>query len=738
MINRKKDIILKSVGILLWVLFLIVPGTTLARFDGLPLSQSEIVVAAFVLLVLVGTPWEKITFIRQGILTTLVLLGVVHIIGFFMLPGGWSICLQREIAQETLKTPCEASVEFRGGERSFLLQSLDLRGKKFPLYFMNDATAFNFFRPEEPNRLALPYTFQASAFFRPSSDTTIDIYTTIPNVSLSLDGEAIGISPQAVHKLVITGQTIHDISVSFTKSRDEQDVLTVTTPAFPFYEKVGASNSAIVWVFRVVWFALFGAIFSFLLYSLVRFLSTLPHREMTKMFLLLLFSIFTGAILKSPYALLTIIIAVICLFTLPLKNDRPKSWIITFSLFILFLNSVFFVSRLVPYGDVVLFSGGGDELTHESSARSTFTASTFRNYLIAEENRPFYYQPFARYIVGALHVFFGESMWGVYVIQTWLMSIAIFLATYALFLWNGWKSAGIFLFFFMLLERLPSYSIFSLTLTPLQQAVGFPILFLAIGLTLILFLRVRGLMTHLTVGILWGLAISIRTDVVALVTFLMLYLFFLLIRKEEPIRMRLKKIGFVLGGLAFFPILVVLRNEVVSNQFAFIAKSGVPNVLPAFYPIFDYPYDPIYNTPGILPSVNGSKIVFRILEEYQNNLSSLWNILKENLTTAYIGTGSLRKYLWYSPIPFVTLGIFFAPLKRKLIFFGLSLSLGEFILISSFFLPHNGVAVFAHIDLLLLILASLGLGNFLSGLQYFPHLTKIIDLFKQKIYLLIH
>lgn len=747
----------RLVMLVLVIIWICVPGTTASLFNGLPLSAYEGLIALSLVILTFVIPWQKISRIRWFIIASLISLIIVQLWGASSLHYGWSVCLRRLVKPETISTPCEPTAEFKSGQRSYIFPTITWTRNQLPLYFMNDKQAFNFYQDDEPSRSRLPYHLIVSSFIMGGDNQSISINTWNPAATLTIDDNSHTFVKDQTLTIPLPEKRPYKVTFESKYARANEDELLIKTTGNAWHEL--RNNSApspwIVTLYRMIDYALLTLLLLLFIgtagRSLGNKLSTsskwgcsliitylmvtgLITQEIWLVALLVLFLLTGLWFARSPEDKWAMLPALVVLgfqtmrtigqgnwsledtriyefIFLPLliwiswyfltRPETERKYLLPWVLLLLLVVSFHFISHTYPPGFLVLFDGGGDELTHEGFARQVMLARNTSDYLINGENHVFYYQPLYRYFLAAFHQFWGEAMFGAYVIQTWLMSLAILAGLHFLRLMRLSAAPIAMTLAIGAVSLRGEHTFFTITQNAWQQGLSMPLLLLAIFLTCIMLIKPQMVRISAIFGIslLWGLIFAIRTDYVPMAAVTLLA--FCLLLKPKPTKQRLHYIILMAIGLIIFPSLVVARNYVVAHELAFMPTSGLYNIIP--------PLDGVFANQD-LRSISSLKALFQIIQHYRSSLTELFSILWDNVTHHFMGKTLAAQILWYT-VPFV-IGVNIIYLRSRLRLITILLFLWPFmqLLPAVFFVQHNLNAMVAHYDYLWLTLLAITIG----------------------------
>ncbi len=716
--------------------------------------QGLVVIIAVIFLVF---PWKKWGVARWVLLISIVCLAALHIYPPQSL-SGWDICLQRTVVPETLKTPCESSAQFRDGSTTFKVSKIDWDEDFIPVYFMNDKQAFNFYKDTEPDRKHLSYAFWAIAMAQGGEGRELSASTTIPSVAIAIDGNLSQLTPNNPLRIPLSEDRPYAIEVRYAHVRTSHDALSIAVPLVKTWPGIlytvlygiifvalsislvyHAWDSIRDWdvsEYRTLLFLVVPLLFLFIqeeIWQWVVFLAFLglwylrssSKDQKTILVPALLFLGFHTArnILTSqpfedvflPYAagFLTylLLIGFYGVHVMQKYGKKILPWIFA----LLLINAFAYTQHVNPYGKLVLFTGGDDELTHEGFARESLLSTSWKTSLIAGENYTFYYQPFFRYGVALIHAFWGESMFGLYVIQTFLVSVGFMSLLYAISLLKIPWSPIFFSLVFAIANVLPSQSLLSVTQRAFQQGLGTPLLFISVACILYMVLKKYSLRFAMSAGLILGLMISIRTDYVPVVPLAFLVFAWSMWRMSDWKKRILYVLSFCIA-FAVFPAFIVLRNIYIDGSYAFMPTSGLYNLTD--------PYGSLFAGKNLKEIGSGSALI-AILSSYSGKMGELVALLWDQLAKEFISTLPIRMIVWYGGFAAFFLGIIrTSTLQKRIAIIVLFFAMTGLLFPALFFVPHNGIAMRAQYDVLLMAMLAIGIGSLFMK----PTVAKTLEL----------
>ena len=679
------------------------------------------------------TDWKTHPKMFIATLTTLSLLVILYALAPLVAPKPWSVCFQRSIVIETLKMPCEPSAQFSNGEKTFTADNISWVANTIPTYFMNDKLAFNWYLPTDPNREHLPYAMTLRRTVQGGSHQQAHIISSFSGLTAIVNGIPTTIPANQAITLYFPEDTSYELLITGSHTRNSSDVLSISGMRNSFSYTLFHIAQDISYIALLLLIIICAHLQAKLLsrnqrtmiIGIIILLVTLLvipserigvvavacfllwFRKKENMFLIM--TLFSILVLMSfvrpliPYDHVFIdygipfltILSVIC-WTF-LKQRNITAWVIT----LLLLNSFVFISHTHPYGSLVLFTGGNDELTHEGFARIVLTGQTWRDKLIAGENYPFYYQPLYRYILASIHAIWGESMFGVYVLQTFLTSLAFFITLRFLQLLTIRYLLGIFTLLFLAPSFVYYVSLFTLSQSAFQQGIALPLLIICWVTTLRMLYIPFSLRAIITLFITWGIVYAIRTDFLPCLPLVIGIAGYSIGKYHRNIPQRFTMIAGGILGLSIGPALVVVRNFIIAHQAVFMPTSGLINLTSEFTPLFPNA------TPQDLQTLGYGDLLRHVYATYHNHLHLFYVAILHNLREKFIGIIPPRILLWYIS-PIITVCAFLLKPRRHIIVVLLFIALFFSILIPNiFFDQHNGVAMFGLYDYLLLILCAI-------------------------------
>ncbi len=699
-----------------------------------------VIIAVFFIIFSSWKTWNKAKIV---LLISIVLLCGLHLVSPNYI-AGWSVCLKREVVKESLHTPCEPSAEYKNGSSTFRVADIHWQENFIPLYFMNDKQAFNFYKDTEPDRNHLPYSFMADAAVQGGNNHELRATTTLQDVIVTIDGTTYHTSVNTSLSVPIPEHRPYSVQVRYSQIRNARDSLIISAPiisspgqivysaiyniifliacialGYEAWQRIRKLNSVHQKTFFLL---LFASLFLFIQDEFLQWMlfagflgvwylfSSKKHNKSIILPALIFLgfhiarSIFTSQPFEDVFLLYAAIflgyLSVVSFFGIEIIKKYGKT-VLPFVLALLLLSSFVYTQHLNPYGKLVLFSGGDDELTHEGFAREAMLSDNVKSYLTAGEAYAFYYQPLYRYVVAEIHTFWGESMFAVFTIQTFLLALGFMALLYAISLFEIPGAALLFSLLFSIISIIPNQSLLTITQRAFQQGIGTPLLFISIALILFAILRRATLFVTILSGIILGLTISIRTDYLPAIFILFMgYLAGLIIIPTWKKRITYAVV--FLLCISIFPSFLIVRNIIIANSPAFMPTSGLYNLAD--------PYGAVFAGKNLKEIGSGSALL-QIISSYSSNYRDLVSSLIGHLTSDFIGSMPLRLILWYGALPMFFISLFILSGWRKKIS-GIILILVFFALLlpNLFFVQHNGVAMLGHYSVLLGVMIALGIG----------------------------
>lgn len=678
---------------------LLVRGTLVTPFDGLPLSPTEVVVVLVGLVIIwTHTFWFRV-HTRRWLLAALVALLGLNLIGQAILPRGWSICLRRSQAVETLQTPCEPSIAYRSGIRSFVVPTISFHEKQFPLYFMNDKKAFNFHKENEPDRETLSYSMEGEAFFaRSKHDLSID--TNLPETTVRFNEVQYSIGPDDTLQLSLASSAINHVSFAYEKGRSDADAITITTSAKPYYRLVGGAlpSEILAGAYGALYWAVLVYIAIALGSGFFRWFATISRQDKQIFVYAALVALLYWLSQSNQPLILIVAISALMLLLVRVSVVVWKKALVVPLLMIACLSAIF-VQHVQPYGQVDILNGGDDPLTYEGYARIVVLAAHVSEALKGGTTGVFYYQPLYRYELAILHLVTGESLWGPYVVQLSLFILALLLIGRWLYRQSG--SVGVIAVCILLVYAVAhiEVSFITLALTPYQEALAIPVFLLCVLWLLALWQKQQtSWRVHMGLGCLWGLALFTRTDLLPALSGIVLY-FFAWRRITHIHHKTVTKMfaGFV-GGFVIAPLALLLRNLLVAHIPAILPTSGYVNLLIPFKDA----------VPSVTRATFGIRtLLFEIPKAYTGKWSELASILGSQAMQHFVGQDEARQIIWLIAVVTTVLAIWKPARIGRIPIIVAWIIVLSLMFTNAYFLQDNSLAVVAQYTLLSIFLGGL-------------------------------
>lgn len=714
--------LLKILAVILFSLICVLPGSRAGFFDGLPLSPIEIYFSFFVFLTIFLTPWENIRIIKKMVFASLALFLILQFFSYKFLPYGWSVCVHGEAGKIKLQSQCEPTTEDPSGKTSYVYDKIDFTSKNMPLYFMNKVS-FNYYEQGEPDRNSLPYIIEAQTYVYPQKNEKLIIQSE-KNVLVKINEEEsvyTDIGSPAFFNLV--PEKVNHIFLKYDSNRNKNNRLEARIASDNFYKNSWSSSIFSASLYRMLNFLILFVLFFCLTCSLTSYFleNKKKHRYILAVFgiILLVFFILTITTklnFKIFFAPFSIILFSASVYYLVCKSLARKK-VIPFLLLIFFLNSAILTTSHLAPTETAIFSGGGDELGHESFSRSTFSVTNFDELLHSTENNgAYYYQPLHRYLFAILHKILGESLWGPYLFQTFAFSAAILFLLVVLKKTMGWLASGTFLLLYFLFSIDLKNSAINLMQSPLQQ--GIPLILIIFGIAMIslfLFKKETRFSMFFFLGIIFGISFMVRTDWLPIASGLLIFCLFIFLPYFQ-FNKKFLSVIFLIFGLSIFPLFIGFRNLHVASEFSIIPSTGTVNLSKEVLEASDK---------KIIMDQSPFSATFKtVISNFSGRYGQLAKILMNNIKKNMIGKKLLRKIIWYSLPALIFMAVFIA--LRKKLYYLLSMELFAvfsffpLILASSLFLQHNGIAMLGIYDLLAIFIFAISIEIILSEIKTQP------------------
>ncbi len=677
---------------LLLFVAVVVPGTSLTVFDGLPLAPAETLLVFIGVVAIWFAPWWKRKRLRLVWAVVLVVLIFWQLVGALFLPHGWSVCLRREVEKESLSTACEASAQFRDGRRSFVVNKVDWEAGSFPIYFVNESE-FHYTSEEDPDRSRLPYGLEARAFFKPKQDDVeLSVVTNTQDTEVVFNGEIQPVLFDEETVIKLPADKVSEVIARFTAPHGKSNSLLVRTEAEPWYR---ISGDSLPGSFFAGFYVLVNILLLLIMGALVVFEWCFLAVKLSRsakisiwFSLLVMVAVWLHGVV--PDTVMALFIIGLTFWNVSNKQGRK---LVPFMLLALFVVSFLYMSAVQPYDSLKILEGGDDSLTHESHARMLMKADDFGEVLSAgSEGNVFYYQPFFRYWLALIHIFMGEAMWAPFMVHTFLLGVAIWIGGLVIYRSGGSFGFGLYglgvYVVLVLFEKTP----LKLMVTNYQESLGVPLFMITVAVTVLFWYERRGFWgRHLLVGLLWGLLISTRNNLAPAGLALIVYwLGMMMLGTDMRHRLRLS-LSLVLG-LTVFPILVVGRNLIEAGKWAFFTESLHPNLIKPLRELF--------------PEMAGrSELKFfsavrHIFAEYKGGWGELRQILWDNTTGHYVGDEGLMVLGWIVFVGSVMLVMFLGKRGMPMTALMIGSALVMPMVFGSFFV-HREIAVYSQTRLML-------------------------------------
>lgn len=712
MLNGKNGLAVRSLATILAVVSVILPGTTANLLQGLPLTPYLVVAVPLFIILIWTTKWWQANKLKNLLIGSLIILFLLQIVTSFLPPYGWTLCLKRNVSVEDLTTRCEPGPSSRHGDWTYRYPKLFFGKNSLPTYFINNSGSFNFYRADQPSRYSLPYSLSAQTWVNSSAAQDMVIHTNITSASVMVNDQEIE-SKKDGDKLTLTipaGKS--HIVLSYATLHDPAQYLMVTGITSPNATQYLNRFWAIVLaqLIQITCLVVTGAV---LLLALIGSFVALSRNERLAVFLLVLGLIGSYVLKIQPFrtfptswgTILFSIILTLALGWFGIQKSLRRKKLMPFALCLVFLLVIHIVTISVGPQAVVIFSGGNDELGHETFARAVLLAPSWHSFLQAAEASFFYYQPLARFLLAGLHQVFGEAMWGVYVAQLSLF-IAVSYTLFQLIVTHVSKLAGqVFWVGMMFWASGLRDSLLGLMQTPYQQALALPLLVMSIFSIYYAMVSEKMSRTGLFgIGLCYGIALMTRSDLApsGLVVGL-LFMFYMGARRDWE---TVYRIGLIGCGILVPVLFVLYRNYIIGGGWVLFPTSATVNLLTPFYDVV--PYHSL--------TISAGEAIVSIIKSYHGHVHDLIALLWDNVIHGFIGTPK-RQFLWYgSPVVALVALLVGVPKLRLLVIYLLGTIL-VLLLFSSFFAQHNGVAMLGHFDYLILMLAAVSIGSLVARWQ---------------------
>jgi hypothetical protein len=386
-VARKPASFLASIAV--WIAYFMVP-TTGGLVDGIPAGPIDTAGVALVLWIaahgvrLYGT----VLVLAALIIATAVSAGVPGYPGF----------QARQFANATAQGAHEPGTEHPGATFTRIDRELNFGSgvRDLPLAFFNDNSRFNFYRGGEPERHQLAFSITWSGWWRANGSPTLYLDAPGASAQLFVNGNLVAeVTPQS-------GPVTGSISLSSDWQRVHVNFLSPYGAPRRFSAGVIDGDERRPFNAEAV---------------RTQQLSAGEHRAATGL----------GAVKTIVDAIvmawLTAIGGLLLLRRLgevwsdPLQSDRAAIAVVVAAGFIESMRCA------LPWTkQLLLLAGGDDPLTYEGYARDIQLNGLLMNGgRPGGEGEPFYYQAFYPYFLAAAHAIFGEGMFGVLLLQRFLV-----------------------------------------------------------------------------------------------------------------------------------------------------------------------------------------------------------------------------------------------------------------------------------------------------------------------------
>ena len=368
-------------GVALFLVYLLIPADGWGLFHGRPLDLLSTSVALAATWTIRGRRLPRVNWLLATAIVVKIALGLL------IVPRGFDA---RYFANDRFAPPIEQSIEpadatFTRVDHRLTFGRPD--APDLPLYFFNDLR-FNFYRPGEPDHETLPFSVVWQGYWRVSEAGPHELYVRAPNGTVDMAiGDAfhtrvqptdrwsgVAVLPRGVTRMTIAlavpqggarqfeaGQVDHGRDVPFDSAIVYRRA--ASSPAFAA-STVIRSLSIIIDACLLLWVA-FG---------------------------------FADAVRRADRVAL--------------------AWLATLA---------YAVAMAAPsFGRMVTLSGGNDWLTYEAQARDIELHGPLM--LMGTkigEGIPYYTQPLYPYFVAMCHWMFGDSLFGVYLVQRLFVGVTI-------------------------------------------------------------------------------------------------------------------------------------------------------------------------------------------------------------------------------------------------------------------------------------------------------------------------
>jgi hypothetical protein len=403
-----------------------------------------------------------------------------------------------------------------------------------------------------------------------------------------------------------------------------------------------------------------------------------------------------------PYAGLLVVFA----FWLSYFKWKDIKKMLPVLIILLIFSSMLFVDQWVPPETMVIYSGGRDELANVTFGRMVGIEPSWKTWI---GEGVFYRQPLHRYIYAGLFLILGEGMWGPYTVQVVMMSLAGAIAIIYLRVKHSYFAALFFLIAWLAVHAvelifIPYMAPLFIAKSPLHQAIGAPILMLAVVLTLYAWSSSRGKFFHVGLGSLFGLSMGVRTDYLPILILPIMYAGFHLFKYGW--RSSLGKIALMFLAIAMFLSAIIIKNYLAEGIILLGTSSVTINQYPDFRVIVPYERT---NTSAL-------SLITTVVQAYAGNIFGLISVLMTNLRENFIKPIFAREILWWGTPILAFLGLIVATARNRAKIIVLVFSFIVLILPNLFFRLHIGsFEMLIHYDFILLMIASISISAILTA-----------------------
>jgi hypothetical protein len=382
---------------LAWIGFVLTPRAASGLVNGIPLGPVEAAaLLAIGWLIFQGRQLSGAAWAAAALL--------VSVATAFVVPdvGGLTA---RYFASADATGPYERSTENRGRDFTRVDRALEFEPDRaeFPLSFFNDLGRFNFYQPHEPNRQLMAFSvIWDGHWLVETAAAPRELYVAAPGGSAQvlLDGQpVVAVSPlDAPHFAIVNPERgWHTLQVRFASPSGSPRRLSVG-------ERVGDRRVP------------FGA-------PRISTLRSQPWQMSVRPIVRGIAMAIDAGVLAWLFSLLLMALrdALRRLFALRLFR-APIEDVISLLMPVAAVEALVFA---VPWSwRTMTLVGGDDTLTYESYARQIQLDS----FLLAQGGgEPFFYQVLYPYVLAAMHVVFGESMFGPMLVQRLLLALLVWM-----------------------------------------------------------------------------------------------------------------------------------------------------------------------------------------------------------------------------------------------------------------------------------------------------------------------